>query len=48
MILSTTDVIQGEIVNAYLGIVTAEVVFDFQPVTGQSFIGGAKGRQEFE
>jgi uncharacterized protein YbjQ (UPF0145 family) len=27
MILSTTDVIQGAIVEAYLGIVTAEVVY---------------------
>jgi uncharacterized protein YbjQ (UPF0145 family) len=49
MILSTTDVIQGEIVSAYLGIVTAEVVFDFQPVIGQTTLfGGAKALQEFE
>lgn len=27
MILSTTDVLQGRIVSAYLGIVTAEVVY---------------------
>ena len=27
MILSTTDVIQGAIVEAYLGVVTAEVVY---------------------
>ncbi len=27
MILTTTDVIQGAVVEAYLGIVTAEVVY---------------------
>lgn len=27
MILTTTDVIQGAVVNAYLGVVTAEVVY---------------------
>jgi uncharacterized protein YbjQ (UPF0145 family) len=44
MILSTTDVIQGEIVSAYLGIVTAEVLFNFQV----TIIEGALGSKAVE
>jgi uncharacterized protein YbjQ (UPF0145 family) len=39
MILSTTDVIQGEIVPTYLGIVTAEVIFNFQLMFNQGALG---------
>ncbi|KAF3888520.1 MULTISPECIES: YbjQ family protein [Nostocales] len=51
MILSTTDVIQGSIVDSYLGIVTAEVVYgsnflrDFF-ASIRDIIGGRTGSYE--
>ncbi len=51
MILSTTDVIQGAIVEAYLGVVTAEVVYGGNALRDffaglRDFIGGRTGSYE--
>ncbi|AFY34634.1 YbjQ family protein [Calothrix sp. PCC 7507] len=51
MILTTTDVIQGAVVQSYLGIVTAEVVYgsnflrDFL-ASIRDFVGGRTGSYE--
>ena len=51
MILTTTDVIQGQIVEAYLGIVTAEVVYGSNALRDffagiRDIIGGRTGSYE--
>lgn len=51
MILTTTDVIQGATVKAYLGIVTAEVVYGSNALRDffagiRDFIGGRTGSYE--
>jgi uncharacterized protein YbjQ (UPF0145 family) len=51
MILSTTDVIQGAVVEAYLGIVTAEVVYGSNALRDffagiRDIIGGRTGSYE--
>lgn len=51
MILSTTDVIQGAIVESYLGIVTAEVVYGSNALRDffagiRDIIGGRTGAYE--
>lgn len=51
MILTTTDVIQGAIVESYLGIVTAEVVYGSNALRDffagiRDFIGGRSGSYE--
>ncbi|MEM7724738.1 MAG: YbjQ family protein [Cyanobacteria bacterium P01_A01_bin.45] len=51
MILSTTDVIQGRIVQSYLGIVTAEVVYGSNFIRDffagiRDIIGGRTGSYE--
>ncbi|WP_204152712.1 YbjQ family protein [Leptolyngbya sp. CCY15150] len=51
MILTTTDVLQGQIVDAYLGIVTAEVVYGSNALRDffagiRDIIGGRTGSYE--
>ncbi len=51
MILATTDVIQGAIVDAYLGVVTAEVVYGSNALRDffagiRDIIGGRTGSYE--
>lgn len=51
MILSTTDVIQGQIVQSYLGVVTAEVVYGSNALRDffagiRDFIGGRTAAYE--
>jgi uncharacterized protein YbjQ (UPF0145 family) len=51
MILSTTDVLQGQIVEAYLGVVTAEVVYGSNALRDffagiRDIIGGRTGSYE--
>jgi uncharacterized protein YbjQ (UPF0145 family) len=51
MIVTTTDVIQGAVVEAYLGIVTAQVVYGTNALRDffaglRDFIGGATGSYE--
>lgn len=51
MILSTTDVIQGAVVETYLGIVTAEVVYGSNALRDffagiRDIIGGRTGTYE--
>ncbi|NEO98594.1 MAG: YbjQ family protein [Symploca sp. SIO2E9] len=51
MIVTTTDVIQGAIIEAYLGVVTAEVVYGTNVLRDffagiRDFIGGRTGSYE--
>ena len=51
MIVTTTDVIQGAVIEAYLGIVTAEVVYGTNVLRDffagiRDFIGGRTGSYE--
>lgn len=51
MLLSTTDVIQGAIIDSYLGIVTAEVVYGSNFLRDlfaslRDFVGGRTGSYE--
>jgi uncharacterized protein YbjQ (UPF0145 family) len=51
MILTTTDVIQGAVIESYLGIVTAEVVYGTNALRDffagiRDFIGGRTGSYE--
>lgn len=51
MILSTTDVIQGAVVEAYLGVVTAEVVYGTNALRDffagiRDIVGGRTGSYE--
>ncbi|HIK53906.1 MAG TPA: YbjQ family protein [Synechococcales cyanobacterium M55_K2018_004] len=51
MLLSTTDVIQGAVVDAYLGVVTAEVVYGSNALRDffagiRDMIGGRTGSYE--
>ncbi|MGB7443317.1 MAG: YbjQ family protein [Coleofasciculaceae cyanobacterium] len=51
MIVTTTDVIQGAVVEAYLGVVTAEVVYGTNALRDffaglRDFIGGRTGSYE--
>lgn len=51
MILSTTDVLQGQIIEAYLGVVTAEVVYGSNALRDwfagiRDIIGGRTGAYE--
>jgi uncharacterized protein YbjQ (UPF0145 family) len=51
MIVTTTDVIQGEVIESYLGIVTAEVVYGSNVVRDffagiRDFVGGRTGSYE--
>ena len=51
MIVTTTDVIQGAVIEAYLGVVTAEVVYGTNVLRDffagiRDFIGGRTGSYE--
>jgi uncharacterized protein YbjQ (UPF0145 family) len=51
MILATTDVLQGAVIESYLGIVTAEVVYGGNVINDffagiRDFIGGRTGSYE--
>lgn len=51
MIVTTTDVIQGAVIESYLGIVTAEVVYGSNAVRDffagiRDFVGGRTGSYE--